>query len=61
MVLAQILPAFERRLVANTLQIIPENRNRRTLLNSLYKATVTLIAKPQKIQERKRITDQFYL
>lgn len=53
----RILSDIQRRTNPNVLQIISQNRKRKTLSNSFDEATVTLIRKPYK-DSPKKITDQ---
>ena len=46
---------FQRRANTNTPQILPHNRNRGTLANSFYEATVTLIPKPHKDETKREL------
>jgi hypothetical protein len=50
-----------KRFNSSSSQTIPQNRNKGTLPNSFYEATITMIPKPQKTQQRKRTSDQFPL
>ena len=45
----------------NTLQTIPQNRNKGILHNSFYEVTSTPIPKPNKTKQSKRTSDQFFL
>jgi hypothetical protein len=48
-----LVPLDLQRLNTNTLQTISQNRNRGTLPNLFYEATITLIPKPHKDTTKK--------